>query len=776
MRNGTATVRRPASAVLFVLSFVLVVAAGPLLYVSRVIESEDAFVSVADRIVAHPEVRRAVAEEVAELSFDALAADEAIAAVLPDEARALAVPLTRIATTQITDAAFDLLDTRIAVEARDSALRELHSQVTADSDEVTIDLRAVFVRVARELGGPTLGAGAAKLVAGTDTGRFTIAEPGSTNSRVLAAVRAVPDVGEAVALLAGLTLVAAVAVAADRRRAMVRGGLVLAAGAIVSMFVITILLYGIVAGLGDASTVGIGVADIISSDFAQQQQGVVLNGVVLALVGLVLGQRPAAVALRRLPRDLWQRSPDTDETMAAIIGDNPPLARAVVWLAGLLVMLGWSEPTRRVVATVIAVTVIAQGVVWLFTSAGLTAVRWRDRFDITVPTDQPPTDSSSRVGGNLGALTVGTFLLWPAWSVGVVVGFFTVAVAIQAAVDLPGARRLARRPELAATEPATAAGRRRYTIAIAAVTVAVVVGVAMTLDSSEPAEATTGCNGHVELCDKRIDEIVFPGSHNAMSSTELGWDLALQSGDIIAQLDHGIRALLIDTHYWDDSGTVEGGEDTAAAVVIEAALAESTPQPGTWLCHGFCALGATNLEAALADIGLWLDANPREVLMIVVQDEISTADTLQAFEAGALAGIVHNHRPGTAWPTLAKLIADNERVLVYAENEGEPESWYQNVWDSAFTETPFTFALRSDFNCDPNRGDPDNPLLLINHWLTTGIPIQESAAAVNSRDSLLDRVEQCQAERGRLPTILATDFVQTGDLITVVDELNQVSP
>ncbi|MEM9202089.1 MAG: hypothetical protein AAGC53_10530, partial [Actinomycetota bacterium] len=136
---------------------------------------------------------------------------------------------------------------------------------------------------------------------------------------------------------------------------------------------------------------------------------------------------------------------------------------------------------------------------------------------------------------------------------------------------------------------------------------------------------------------------------------------------------------------------------------------------------------------------------------------------------------VHTHAPGTPWPTLGELIDADERVLVYGENGGSPDSWFQNMWDTAFTETPFTFGLRSDFSCAPNRGDDSNDLFLINHWLTTGIPVKEAAASINSRNALLDRVEECESERGRLPTVLAVDFVETGDLVDTVAELNGVA-
>ena len=44
--------------------------------------------------------------------------------------------------------------------------------------------------------------------------------------------------------------------------------------------------------------------------------------------------------------------------------------------------------------------------------------------------------------------------------------------------------------------------------------------------------------------------------------------------------------------------------------------------------------------------------------------------------------------------------------------------------------------------------------------------------AVNSRDVLLSRLEQCQAERDRLPNFVAVDFYDQGDLLDVVDTLN----
>ena len=61
--------------------------------------------------------------------------------------------------------------------------------------------------------------------------------------------------------------------------------------------------------------------------------------------------------------------------------------------------------------------------------------------------------------------------------------------------------------------------------------------------------AETGCNGHPELCDRRIDDVVFAGTHNSMSAGYEGFVIPNQTGGIQTQLRRGIRAFSMDLHY-----------------------------------------------------------------------------------------------------------------------------------------------------------------------------------------------------------------------------------
>lgn len=766
--------RRSLSRFLLFVGLLLILISGPLLYVSVVLEEEDAFVALADDAIAHPEIRLAVAEVVTAVTIEVVTSDETITAGLPDEIRTFIVPITEIASGQLTEGAFAVLDTEIAVDARESALREVHQQLTADDEEIIIDLRAVLVRTSRELGGPAVGAGVAKLVADSESGRFLISDSDSSNHELVNTIRAIPTVGAWTSLGAVVVLLASILVASDRRRALVAAGLVLAGAAFSSTAIVIVILFAVLGGLSGGSSVGLAIAEVISTDFAQHQRGAVIIGLAMAAVGLLAGERPAAKALRALPGDIWHLRPGSLDRLALVLQDNPPLARILVWLSAVGLLVAWPEPTWRVVITLLLFTVAAQSFVWVATSHDDRVDSIRSRFGIE--NRSPAATSGSRWRSTTALLGVGLFLFWPSWGRETVVGFFVVGATLQATLDLRQAHEFWRSQEAASShahvEPAS---NRRLVYGFALLAVAAVGGTWLTTDSTGRVEESTACNGHIELCERRVNEVVFAGSHNSMSSIDLGWQLAMQEGDMVAQLDAGVRSLLIDALYWDETGSLDGGATADASAVIEAALSDDQPRSGTWLCHGFCALGATDLTAGLSDINSWLSENPREVLLLVVQDEISFTDLEAAFFASGLRDRAFVHEPGTPFPSLGEMIEANERILVYGENLGEPGTWFQNGFDTAISETPFTFAVRTEFSCKPNRGGDGNPLFMINHWLTTGIPVKAAAAVVNSRDVLLERVQTCERERNRLPTILAVDFVETGDLMQVVDELNGIN-
>ena len=154
-----------------------------------------------------------------------------------------------------------------------------------------------------------------------------------------------------------------------------------------------------------------------------------------------------------------------------------------------------------------------------------------------------------------------------------------------------------------------------------------------------------------------------------------------------------------------------------------------------YLCHAYCEMGATEAAAAFRRIHDYLRENPNEVIVLVLEDHVDAADAIQALERGGLARRALVWSPGDPLPTLGQMIEQRRNVVVLAENEGGAAPWYLPAFD-VLQETPFRFETAGDFSCGTGRGSPDNPLLLVNHWLTIDPPNSGAAAEVNAADVL----------------------------------------
>lgn len=270
-----------------------------------------------------------------------------------------------------------------------------------------------------------------------------------------------------------------------------------------------------------------------------------------------------------------------------------------------------------------------------------------------------------------------------------------------------------------------------------------------TADSSETGEPMLVCNGHAELCDRPLDEVVFAGTHNSHAASENSFSQfnTNQVHGIPTQLAEGVRLLLLDTYYADD--------DSIA------------------LCHGPCNLGSIAHLDTLQTIVDFLVTNPGELIAIIYQDDVEAADLALDYAATGADALTYAHEVGDPWPTLGELVEADTRLLVTAEQRSPPPAWHHHVWDLAW-DTPYGPEDPADMSCELNRGSPDNDLFLLNHWVANplGLPTPEGAEIVNAYDFLLARAQECEALWGHPTNFIAVDFYDRGDLVAVVETLN----
>ncbi|KAI3395159.1 hypothetical protein diail_1711 [Diaporthe ilicicola] len=150
------------------------------------------------------------------------------------------------------------------------------------------------------------------------------------------------------------------------------------------------------------------------------------------------------------------------------------------------------------------------------------------------------------------------------------------------------------------------------------------------------------CNGNSALCGRRYSNVTFVGSHD---SAFVGTGVAdNQETTVAAQLAQGVRFLQAQTHL--DNNTVK-------------------------LCHTVCILeDAGPLATYLGDVKAFLDANPREVvtLLLTNQDGLPGATFDAVFRGAGIQG--YAFAPGRnltleQWPTLGQMIDNGQRLVVF---------------------------------------------------------------------------------------------------------------
>ncbi|KAI0472910.1 PLC-like phosphodiesterase [Xylariaceae sp. FL0804] len=271
----------------------------------------------------------------------------------------------------------------------------------------------------------------------------------------------------------------------------------------------------------------------------------------------------------------------------------------------------------------------------------------------------------------------------------------------------------------------------------------------------------TDCNGYSALCDVAYSAVSFVGSHDAAFVGELPTENQLTS--VADQLDLGIRFLEVQTH--DKDGTIE-------------------------LCHTSCLeLDAGSLADFLATVNTWVEANPDEVLTLLITngDDIAIADFGDAFTSAGLDQYVFTPDGDLAladWPTLGDLISAGTRVVVFMDYNADT-SVVPYILDefTYYFETPFDPVSDQLSDCSVDRSSgaaTDTLMILANHNLNyelLGILIPDllEASSTNSLSSIMAQADTCQSDYGRVPNVVLLDYVSVGDALEAQNELNGVS-
>ena len=302
--------------------------------------------------------------------------------------------------------------------------------------------------------------------------------------------------------------------------------------------------------------------------------------------------------------------------------------------------------------------------------------------------------------------------------------------------------------------------------------------------SLQPRQAVA-CNNSPDLCDKSYSAITHLGAHDSPFLRDASTDDSTSGNqyyNTTVQLNAGVRLVTAQVHNSNNE----------------------------WhLCHTSCdLLDAGLLKDWLVEIKTWMDANPNDVvtILLVNSDHATPTQLSSEFVQSGIAPYGYVPPSDTTppsngvWPTLQELITLKQRLMVFvASFNGEtytPGQYYLMDEFAFIFENPFENNNASQFTCTANRPSAykDNTqaaissgrMSLVNHFLYTStglfdidIPNVDAVNQTNSPGSAVGNLgysaNACQQEYGKQPTFLLVDFFDQGPAIATVDTLNGVT-
>jgi hypothetical protein len=275
------------------------------------------------------------------------------------------------------------------------------------------------------------------------------------------------------------------------------------------------------------------------------------------------------------------------------------------------------------------------------------------------------------------------------------------------------------------------------------------------------------CNGHAELCDRSYGNTTYLGAHDSFAVSLNPFALArTQEIDVQNQLMMGVRLLQVQAH-------MKG--------------------PELHLCHGSCILfDGGSVKHYFKKVEHFLKRNPNEILTLIIAnpENVKTDVWQPIFESTGLANMSYvPPQPVMSrddWPTLKQMLEAGTRLVVFIDKGAEDGTLpyllqqFNMMWEDQYDPT------NSNFPCSVDRTagslTPDQQLNLINHDLTVNIlpfgpgvkiPDRLDSPRTNGVNSITAHAAHCAPLAGdRLPNFVLVDFVNVGQGVTAVAQLN----
>lgn len=279
----------------------------------------------------------------------------------------------------------------------------------------------------------------------------------------------------------------------------------------------------------------------------------------------------------------------------------------------------------------------------------------------------------------------------------------------------------------------------------------------------------------------RYDQVCFLTAHNAFSNSEQGFAwYKQQSWGIEKQLQNGIRGLMLDI--FDHNGQIK-------------------------LCHGSCdgaygfqrcfsdgikcllgkEVNHTPLKKTLHTIADWAHNNPKEIVTIFFENYVNNDKldkeirTIKKLHSLVLTTKDWCPKKNGGWPTLAWMQKNNKRIVLFNEDKSGTGVKEHHIFSYTYDhiiESQYGTLNRKKLLCERPESlvckNKQRNLFLLNYFGTITRPrfISRKKNSYERLKKIIQSSTEKKFANGKLPNFIALDFVDQGNAMKLVNEIN----
>lgn len=267
-------------------------------------------------------------------------------------------------------------------------------------------------------------------------------------------------------------------------------------------------------------------------------------------------------------------------------------------------------------------------------------------------------------------------------------------------------------------------------------------------------------------------EVTFLTSHNSFSSEEDGYLQPQQKWSLENQLKNGIRGFMLDTHY--SSNLFRGKKKIR-------------------LCHNNCTLTQMvlrpfkgkpmSLKKSFKIFKEFLEKNDKEIITLFLENYTEGKDLDDVIEASGIKDLiltpsVWDPCKKDGWPKIKWMQKNNKRMVIF--NQKGQTQYIYDEWschlENQYGTTNVNRASQERLESIAAGKNQDRYIYVMNYFPHFYIkPFQRiNFERINSQGvpKLLDNCLKSKVFGKRYPNFIAVDFVNEGNLIRLVNEIN----